>query len=814
MLRDLRYAVRMLAKSPGFTAAAILTLALAIGANTAIFSVINSVLLRPLPYRDAGRLAMIWSEFPERHWTQNIVYPGDYQDWKAQSHSMEDMAAFEEVDFNLSRANAAAEQIRGGKVSANFFAVLKASPAFGRTFTPEEDQPNGARVALLSHACWRQRYAGDPSAIGKTIALNGETYTIAGVMPATFEFPPYATRKAEVWTPLGENSHSRDRNFHGLFCMARLKRGVSLRDAQAEMNLINARLIREYPVSNTGWTARVSPLREEVAGSARPALLVLMGAVAFVLLIGCANIANLLLARATGRRKEIALRMVLGAGRGQIIAQFLTESMLLALMGAGLGLVIAQWGIGALIALAPAYTPGAESAAIDARVLVFTMLIAFVTGAIFGIAPALGCAGVDVNENLKEGGRSFTSGRRRQRLRGALVVSEFALALVLLVGAGLLLRSFIRVLNIDPGFNPKNVLTMRISLDGPRYKDPQVQINFFGNLLARVQSLPEVQNASVSVSLPLIDWDGMGFVTEKNPNVPLSYQPDGNYQTISPDFFRTLKIPLLRGRNFSDADRQGGMPVAIINEVSAREFWPGENPLGTRIKIGSEGSKDRDAPWRTIVGIVGNVRRGDTVSLARPETYVPYIQTPWTLSPRELLIRTPADAAKIAQAVRAEVALLDKDQPVAEIQTLESIVSKVISVRRFSTVLLGTFAALALVLAAVGIFGVMAYSVAQRTNEIGIRMALGARHSAVLQLVLGHALRLAAAGVVLGLAASLAFMRLLSSFLSDALYEVRSTDALTFTVVIGLLLVIAATASYVPARRAMRVDPAVALRNQ
>jgi putative ABC transport system permease protein len=442
------------------------------------------------------------------------------------------------------------------------------------------------------------------------------------------------------------------------------------------------------------------------------------------------------------------------------------------------------------------------------------MIIALVTGAIFGIAPALGSAGIDVNQNLKEGGRSFTSGRRRQGLRSALVVSEFALALVLLIGAGLLLRSFVRVLNIDPGFDPKNVLTMRISLDGPRYKDIQVQINFFRNLLARVQSLPGVQNAGVSVSLPLIGWDGMGFVTEKNPNVPLSYQPDGNYQTISPDFFRTLKIPLLRGRNFSDADRQGRMPVAIINEVSAREFWPGENPVGTRIKIGSEGSKDREAPWRTIVGIVGNVRRNDTVDLARPETYVPYTQTPWTLSPRELLIRTSSDPAKIALAMRAEVAMLDKDQPVAEIQTLESIVSKVISVRRFSTVLLGTFAALALLLAAIGIFGVMAYSVAQRTNEIGIRVALGARHSAVLKLVLGHAFRLAAAGVVLGLTASMVLTRLLSGFLSDALYEVHSADPLTFTAVIVLLLVVAVAASYVPARRAMRVDPAVALRNQ
>jgi len=421
--------------------------------------------------------------------------------------------------------------------------------------------------------------------------------------------------------------------------------------------------------------------------------------------------------------------------------------------------------------------------------------------------PALNASRVDVNENLKDGGRSATAGRQRQRFRSALVVSEFALALVLLAGAGLLVRSFIDVLAIDPGFDPKNVLSMRVSLEGPHYADDKVAITFFRNLLARVEALPGVERASVSVSLPLVGWDGMGFITEENPNVPLSKGPDGNYQTISPDFFRTLKVPLLRGRFFTDADRERTTPVAIINEASAREFWPGADPVGKRLKELSEGEH---APWRTIVGVVGNVRRNDLVDPPRPEHYVPFTQLPWSLRPRELLIRASGDPARVANAVRAEVAALDKDQPVAEIQTLDRIVSNVLSVRRFSTVLLAIFAALALVLAAVGISGVMAYSVAQRTHEIGIRVALGARRSAVLKLVLGQGLRLAAAGVALGLAASLALTR----FLATLLYGIEATDPLTFAGVTLFLVLIALAASYLPARRAMDVDPMTALRHE
>ena len=811
MLRDLRFAWRMLMKSPGFSAAAIVTLALAIGANTAIFSIVNAVLLRPLPYREADRLAMIWSEFPERHWTQNPVYPGDYQGWKEQSRSFEDIAALDDRSFNLTRSSAPAEQIPGERVSANFFSVMKVSARLGRTFTAEEDQAGGPRVAVLSDACWRQRYEADPAVIGQSIALNGETYSIIGVMPPTFQFPPYVTQKAELWTPLGADSHSRSHDDHELFCLGRLRAGVLLKDVQAEMNVINARLVREYPVSNTGWVARVAPLGDEVAAPARPALLVLMGAVGFVLLIGCANIANLLLARSMGRRKEIALRMALGAGRGRIVAQFLAESVLLAVVGAAGGLLLAQWGLQGLLALAPAFTPGVESANVDSRVLAFTVLIAVLTGVIFGIAPALGGAGLDVSENLKEGGRSSTTGRARQRLRSALVVGEFALALVLLIGAGLLIRSFISVLRIDPGFSPKNVLTMRISLDGPHYKDSRTQVAFFRNLLARVEALPGVERAGIAVSLPLVGWDGEDFITEMNPNVPLSEGPDGNYQTISPDFFTTLKIPLLRGRYFSDADRENTTPVAIINEASAREFWKGRDPVGTRVKMLSEG---KDARWRTVVGVVGNLRLKDMTEAARPETYVPYTQLLWARSPRQLLIRTSGNPAALAEAVRAQVAALDKDQPVAEIQTLESIVSMVISARRFSTLLLGIFAALALALAAVGIFGVMAYSVAQRTHEIGIRVALGAGRSVVLRLVLAHGLKLAVAGVALGLAASVALTRVLASFLSDALYEVRDRDPLTFAAVTFLLLLVALAASYLPARRALQVDAAVSLRHE
>ncbi|HTT61055.1 MAG TPA: ABC transporter permease [Bryobacteraceae bacterium] len=805
MLRDLRYALRMLVKSPGFALAAVLTLALGIGANTAIFSVVNAVLLRPLPYREAGRLAMIWSEFPGRGWIQNAIYPGDYQDWKDQNRWFEGMAAFQDRSFNLTRENLPAEEVPGERVTASFFSVLRASAMLGRTFTEEEDRARAPRVAVLSNACWRERYAGDPLVIGKTMALNSETYTIVGVMPPEFQFPPFGARKSELWTPLG--AVSRNRSLHELYCLVRLNNGVPLADAQARMSVVNSRLVRENPSTNTGWTARVQPLRDIAAGSEKPALMVLTWAVGFVLLIACANIANLLLARSTGRRKEIAVRLALGAGRRRILAQFLTESLLLALAAAALGLLLAAWGMSGLVALAPADTPGVASASIDGRVLAFTILIAVLTGVIFGIAPALGAAALDVNQNLKEGGRGSTSGRRRQSLRSALVVSEFALALVLLIGAGLLIRSFVRVVRIDPGFDPKNVLTMRIRPSGQRYDDDRAYYTFFRNLLPRVRALPGVEQAGIGTALPLIDWNGWGFVTEKNPNVPLSEGPDGNYQAISPDFFRALKIPLRRGRFFDDGDREDTAPVAIINEESAREFWPGENPVGTRIRIGGEGDRPR---WRTIVGVVGNVRRNDLTDAARPETYVPYTQPPLAVRPREMLIRTAGDPARIAQSVRREAAALDKDQPVADIQTLESVVGTVLSPRVFSTALLGIFASLALALAAVGIFSVMAYSVAQRTHEIGIRVALGARRGAVMRLVVGHGLKLAVAGIVAGGAASLALTRLLADFL----YDIRPTDPATFAGVALLLIAVALGASYLPAKRAMSVDPATALRDE
>jgi putative ABC transport system permease protein len=726
------------------------------------------------------------------------------------------MAAFIDQGFNVTHPATPAEEVRGERVSANFFGLLGASAVLGRTFAAEEDVPNGPRVVVLSDGYWRRHYAGDPAIIGRSVSLNGEPHTIIGVMPGSFQFPPQSTRKAELWTPLGSESHSRERGWHVLFCLARLKHDVKPADAQAEMNLINARLVREYPATNKGWTARVSPLRDELAGPARRGLLILMGAVGFVLLIGCANIANLLLARATGRRKEMAVRMALGAGRGRIVRQLLTESMLLALVGAGLGVLLAQWGIGALLALAPAFTPGVESAAIDFRVLAFTLAVAVAAGAIFGIAPALGGTAINVSENLKDGGRGSTAGRQRLRLRSALVVAEFALALVLLVGAGLLIRSFMHVLAVDPGFQAKNVLTMRISLVGPRYAESHAQVRFFENLLRRVKALPGVEQASVAVSLPLIGWDGMSFITEENPNVTLSEGPDGNYQAISAELFRTLRVPLVRGRYFTDDDRENTMPVAIINEVSARQYWPGQDPVGKRLKVRGEGANlllargAEKAPWRTIVGVVGNVRRNDLVVEAGPETYVPYTQPPLILVPRELLIRTSADPARLVPAVRNEVAALDKDQPVAEVETLDGIVDAVLSVRRFATVLLGVFASLALALAAVGIFSVMAYSIAQRTHEIGIRMALGARRTAVMRMILSNSAKLAAIGIGLGVAASVALTRLLSALL----YNVEATDPLTFISVALLLAAIALGASYLPARRAMSIDPISALRHE
>jgi putative ABC transport system permease protein len=799
----------MLAKNPGFTAVAVLTLALGIGANTAIFSVVNAVLLRPLPYQEAGRLVVVWEQNPERGWYQNIVSTANFVDWRKQNHVFAAMAAGDpQKVFNLTGMGNP-EEVWGEQVTTNLFELLGVRPLKGRDFLPEEDKPGGPRVAVLSHGLWQRRYGGDPTLVGKQISLNNESYTVVGVMPRSFYFPPFWREliKVDLWVA-GLDLSEPARTDHCCLAVARLKRGVGLAQAQAEMDTIAGRIQQQYP-EDKGWGVGLVDLGEQVVGDTRPALLVLLGAVAFVLLIACANVANLMLARAAARQKETAIRTALGAGRARLIRQFLTESLLLAILGGGLGLLLAAWGVEILVALSPkgalglGGVAGLENVAISGRVLAFTLSVALATGIAFGLVPALAASKPDLNQTLKEGGRSSSEGLRRHRLRSALVTSEFALALVLLVGAGLMIKTLVLLGRVDLGFNPQNVLTMRVSLLGPKYQDPRVQVEFFTQVLERVKALPGVRWASVSRGLPVEGWNGMSFVTEDHPSPPPNEEPDANYLVIGPDYFRVMGIPLREGRFFINQDTHDSPRVVIVNEHLARKQWPGQNPIGKRLKM--EGS---NRPWLTVVGVVGNVRTQWPYPDPLSELYVSYTQYPWLLSPRHLIIRTVSSPAGVTAAIRREVAALDKDQPVSDVRTLDQFVGEAVAQQRFSMVLLGAFAGLALVLAAVGIYGVISYAVTQRTHEIGIRMALGAERRDVLRLVVGQGVALTLGGVGIGLTGALALTR----FMSSLLYGVRPSDPVTFAVVSVVLTGVALLASYIPARRATKVDPMVALR--
>jgi putative ABC transport system permease protein len=803
LIQDVKYGLRMLARNPGFTAVAVLTLALGIGANTAIFSVVNAALLKPLPYNDADRLVMVWEQNPERGWYRNIVSAANFLDWRKQNHVFTQMAAADpQVTFNLS-GTGRPEEVWGEQVTTNLFSLLGVRPMLGRDFLPEEDKPGGPRVVLLGHGLWQSRYGGDRKLIGQQILLNGESYTVIGVMPRSFYFPPFWREliKVDLWVA-GLDLSQPDRTWHEDFAVARLKPGVGLAQAQAEMNTIASRIVQEHP-EDKGWGVGLVSLREQTVGETRTALLVLFGAVAFVLMIACANVANLMLARATAREKEIALRTALGASRGGLIRQFLTESLLLALAGAGVGLWLAYWGISALVALAPQSLANLVNIEMDDRVLGFALAIACLTTLLFGLVPAIGASKPDLNASLKEGGRTSNQGARHRRLRGVLVACEFALALILLIGAGLMIKTLVMLGQVDLGFNTKNVLTMRIPLLGPKYQDPRRQVEFFSQLVDRVAALTGVQYASVSRGLPVEGWSGQDFVTEDNPSPGPNEVPDANYLAIGPDYFRVMSIPLLEGRFFTNQDTQTSTKVVIVNEKLARSEWPGQNPIGKRLKMGPG-----NWPWMTVVGVVGNVKTQWPDEHFFREIYVPYTQYPWVVAPRHLIVRTTANAAAITAGIRRIVAELDKDQPVSDVRPLAEVVGLADAQQRFSMLLLGIFAFLAVALASVGIYGVMSYAVTRRTHEIGVRMALGATRSDVLRLVVREGMALATAGTVAGLAAALALTR----FLSSLLYGVRPIDPLTFAAVSAVLASIALLACYIPARRATRVDPTVALR--
>ena len=801
--QDVRFGVRTLVKSPAFTVVAVIALALGIGANSAIFSVVNAVLLRPLPYKDSDRLFMVWEKGDAEAFPLNSVSAANFMDWREQNHVFEGVAAVGRASFNLTGVGEP-EMVEGRRVSANLFRLLGVEPQLGRAFLPEEDAPGAGRVVILSHGLWRRHFGSQPGIAGKALTLNCQSYTVVGVMPQDFQFP---SRQDEMWVPMAfssEEAANRGNNTYEV--VGRMKPGVSLVQAQAEMNTLAARLRQQYPdVVKSDATVIVS-LHEQVVGDIKQALLVLLGAVGFVLLVACANVANLLLARAAGRQKEIALRVALGAGRLRLVRQFLTESMLLALLGGAAGLLLSLWGLSLLKAFMPENISQVGEIALDARVLGFTLLVSLLTGLVFGLAPFAQASRLNLNEILKDGGRGTASGRGGNRLRGGLVVAEVAVSLILLVGAGLLINSFLRLRNSDPGYRSDNLLTMTVVLPEQKYPEPAQRAAFFAELIERVKALPGVRSAAVTDWLPLTMTGGsFGVSVDGRPDPGPDQRPDVVTRVVSPEYFGTMGIRLLRGRQFNERqDRADAAPVVVISETTARRLWPGEDALGKRIKPGGLDSPD---PWMEVVGVVNDVRQFDLATEPRLQMYLPYVQFEWFV-PRQLVIKTDVEPSSLAAAVRGAVWGVDKEQPVSDIRTMEEVLSESIARQRFSTMLLGIFAAVALALAAVGIYGVMSYAVANRTREIGIRMALGAQAGSVLRLIVAQGLKLVSAGVLLGLVGSLLLTRLMSSLL----FGVSPTDPLTLVTISLLLVVVALLASYIPARRAAKVDPLIAIR--
>jgi predicted permease len=809
LLQDVRYGVRMLAKRPGFTLVAVLTLALGIGANTAIFSVVDAVLLRPLPYANPDGLVVVFDNFLNMGLPEISVSIPEFVDYRERNGVFTDIAAWFTGTANLTETGEP-EQIRVAYVSASLFPLLGVEPAAGRAFTPEEDQPGNDTVVVLSHGLWQRRFGGDQGIVGKTLRLDGEAYTVVGIAPAGFQFPS----QIDVWAPIAFTPAQLDQQQRGsrfLQVVARLKPGVTPERAGSEMAAIAGQLVEEYPnnymMPGSGWTVTVVPLLEQVVGDTRQALLVLLAAVGFVLLIACANVANLLLARASARNKEFAIRLALGAGRRRLIRLLLTESVLLAFVGGTLGLLLAIWGVDLLVASIPAGLPRADEIGVDGRVLFFTLLVSLATGLVFGLAPALQTTRLDLHESLKEGDRGSTESLRRNRVRNLLVVSEVALSLVLLIGAGLMIKSFIRVWNVDAGFNPENVLTARLTLPTNKYADNAQVTAFYSQLLENVQALPGVQSAAAASLVPMVGNSSGSVTLEDRPQPPGSPSLEADMRVVSPDYFRAMETPILRGRGFTAGDVDGAQPVAVIDEMMAETLYPNEDPIGRLIKRGGAMSTN---PWMTIVGVATHVKNQGLDAEGRVQLYMPLFQRPFTQPLRNtyLVARTGSNPTAVAGAMRAAVAEADSDLPLANIRTMEEVLSESVATRRLSMSLLGLFAIVALLLAAIGLYGVLAYSVARRTHEIGIRMALGARPRDVLRLVVGQGVLLIGVGIAVGLAAAF----LVTRMMADLLFGVSATDPLTFVGTPLVLGAVALAASYFPARRAARVDPMIALR--
>ncbi|MBA2433649.1 MAG: ABC transporter permease [Chthoniobacterales bacterium] len=813
MLQEIRLALRLLVKNPLFSLVGILTLALGIGATTGVFTLVNALLIRPLPYEDPARLVLLFEHFKDQHLDTIPVSPPEFLEYKTSVRSFDKLAAFNNTTYNLVEGDVP-ERISGAVVSADLFPLLGVQPLRGRTFRPEENAVGRDDVVVISERLWRRKFDRDPRILGSKLLADGRTYTVVGIMPASFEFPlplfnitgGNFSERVDIWQPLGfTDDEMKRRGSRSYGVIGRLAPGVSVMQAQAEIETVvrgmRARFKDNYP-PNDSFGANLYPLKEQVVGGMKPLLLILSGAVALVLLIACANLATMLLARATAREREMAIRVAVGASRGRLLRQALTESVVLAILGAGAGVLLAIWGVDFVRSIGAQTIPRLSEVSIDPTVLLVTLALALGTGLVFGLVPGLASGKPDLTESLKEGGRGSTSGQRHNRLRNGLVIAEVALALVLLTGAGLLLKSFVRLQNVPPGFNPKNILTAEISLPALRYPDKISRVNFFSELERRVTGLPGVSHAGFTIILPMSGTNSdSSFEIEGRPSDDAHPMPDEEFRLVSSDYFRTLEMPLLQGRFFTAADKLDAPSAVIINQALATRYWPNEIPLGKRLRLPT-----REGPvWATIVGIVGDLRHRGLDQPVKPELYVPLAQAPYPAV--ILVVRSAQDPASLTSAIRGAVQAIDPTLPLAHVRTLEQVIADSVAPRRLSVVLLSVFAGIALVLASVGIYGVMSFLVVQRTHEIGVRMALGAQRADVLRLVIAHAGALIGAGTLLGLV--VAFFT--TSLLRSVLYEVSTLDLPIFLFVTLILAAVALLASYIPARRATRADPMVAL---
>jgi putative ABC transport system permease protein len=808
LLQDLRFSLRMLAKKPGFTVMAVVMLALGIGANTAIFSVVNAVLLRPLPYRSPDRLVLVKENLPKLGWSLLSASPAEFLDYKEGNEVLSEIAAFRDLSVNLT-GQGEPLRIQAARVSSTLFPMLGVHPLYGRVFSPEEDQVGGNKVIILEYGLWQRHFGSDSAIIGKAVKLDDQPYTVVGVMPPRFQFPYTWTSfadRAELWIPLalteGEKKNRAGSFDYGV--IGRLKPAVTLPQAQANIEAVAARAHEQHPEiyrGNVEVTTTVVSLEQDVVKSSRTLLLILLGAVGMVLAIACANIANLLLARAATRQKEIAIRSAMGASTFRLVRQLLTESIILSVIGGASGLLLAAWAVDLIVKFGPENVPRLEEVGLDPVALGFTMIVSLLTGTLFGLAPAIQSSRLNINETLKEAGGRASRGREGKRLRGLLVIFETASALVLLVGAGLLINSFVRILKVPPGFEPEGVVIARTAMPQTRYPKVDSSKAVYKQALEKISALPGVQAVSVASNLPLTGEWTIGFLVEGRGE---DQYYNANNTWVSNDYFRAMGIPLRTGRAFTDEDREDASPVIVINETMARSFWPDGDAIGKRIKWGGWG----DGEWLSVVGIAADVKISSLESESTPAVYMSIFQIPRARTNVIYVARTAGDAASLTSDMRREISAVDQELPVYDIRTMKQVVAESLSERRFAMMVLLLFAAAALLLAAIGLYGVMSYSVTRRRHEIGIRMALGARQRDVLKLVVGQGMTLALAGVAVGLLASFALTRLMSSLL----YGVGATDPVTFAGIALILTGVALGASFVPARRATKVDPMTAIR--